>query len=217
MTIEEKINLLQEYDDMAILSDEQFEILKDYSIDNDNTVRRMVAPLLIDFINENSKNILLQLAQDEDELVRTEAFDSLSVFPYNDVLDFLQEAISSETSRLARSYAILSWADVVVLLKRVSVSKIEFAKNKKETEKFNDCALSWCYALFMFGIKESLNELLQFLKSGDYQIRCATLSLLSDIIDSSNETCIKNAVEQLLVAENSEAVRDRAERFLKEN
>ena len=77
MTIEEKINLLQEYDDMAILSDEQFEILKDYSIDNDNTVRRMVAPLLIDFINENSKNILLQLAQDEDELVRTEAFDSL--------------------------------------------------------------------------------------------------------------------------------------------
>lgn len=103
-----------------------------------------------------------------------------------------------------------------MLLKRVSVSKIEFAKNKKETEKANDYALSWCYALFMFGIKESLNELLQFLKSDDYQIRCTTLSLLSDIIDSSNEICIKDAVEWLLIAENSEAVRDRAERFIKE-
>ncbi|HBT65108.1 MAG TPA: hypothetical protein DEB10_10665, partial [Ruminococcaceae bacterium] len=81
MTTEEKINLLQQYDEFAVLTDEQFEILKDMSFDDDNTVRSMVAPFLVDFISDASKNILLRLAQDEDELVRTEALDSLSVFP----------------------------------------------------------------------------------------------------------------------------------------
>lgn len=217
MTMEEKINLLQEYDDLALLSDEQLKILKELSLDDDNTVRSMVAPLLVDFINEDSKSVLIRLAQDKDELVRTEAFDSLSVFPFQDVADFLEKAIISETNGLARSYAILSWADVLFLLNGVTDEKLEFAQHMKETEKSTDCTLSWCYALFIFGNESFLNELLGFLKNGDYQIRCTTLALLSDIINPSNKAQIKEAVAILLIVESTESVRDRAERFLKEN
>ncbi|HBT65107.1 MAG TPA: hypothetical protein DEB10_10660, partial [Ruminococcaceae bacterium] len=139
------------------------------------------------------------------------------VFPYKDVADFLEKVILNEKNGLARSYAILSWTDVLLLLNCVTNEKVAFARDKKETEKSTDCVLSWCYALLVFGDGNFLNELLHFLKNSDYQIRCATLALLSDIINPSNEKQIKNDVSMLLIAENIESVRDRAERFLKEN
>ena len=216
MTTREKISLLQGYDDLAVLSSEHFINLKNLSYDNDTLVRSMVASLLVDFINEESKSILQRLAQDKDELVRTEALDSSSVFPFHDVVEFLEKAILSETNGLARSYAILSWTDVLLLLKGVTDEKVGFARQKRETEKSTKCALSWCYALFMFGNDIFLNEMLQFLKNDDYQIRCETLALLGDIINPNNEEQIKEAIKLLLVIENTKSVRDRAERFLEE-
>ena len=154
------------------------------------------------------------LAHDEDDLVRADAYDSLLVFPFADVLDLLEKAIICETDRLARSYAILSWVDVLVLQNDVTKEKLEFAIRVKENDKSVSCSLSWCYALYILGSKSSLKDSLRFLKNDDYRIRCSALSLLGDIIKSDNEAEIKEAVAILLLAESTEAVRSSAEQFL---
>lgn len=217
MTTEEKINLLNEYDNIPVLTDEHFSILNEFSYDKDSNVRSIVASLLVDFINERSKDILLRLAQDEDYLVRTEAYDSLAVFPFTDVASFLESAMKTEGNNIARSYAILSWTDVSLSLHHDMSESIDSLKKLKHNEISTHCNLSYCYALYMFGQVETLDEILFFLKNGDYHIRCATIALLDEIIDETNEKRIKDSIAILLSAENTVAVKDRAERFLKEN
>jgi HEAT repeat protein len=214
MTTEEKISLLNSYDDIAVLSNKHFLILQEFSSDSDSAVRSLVAPLLVDFINETSKNILLRLAQDDDLLVRTEAYDSLAVFSFNDVEDFLKNAIQKEGDSLARSYAILSWADVVLLLQHDLSKNISFLQEQNDKEKSSDCQLSWCYAQYVFGDKSVLDELLSFLKNENYQIRCAAISLLNEIADENNNKLIRNALTKLLIVEDTIAVQERAKRFL---
>lgn len=214
MTTEEKISLLNSYDDIAVLSNEHFLILQEFSSDVDSAVRSQVAPLLVDFINETSKNILLRLAQDDDLLVRTEAYDSLAVFSFNDVEDFLKNAIQKEGDSLARSYAILSWADVVLLLQHDLSKNISFLQEQNDKEKSSDCQLSWCYAQYVFGDKSVLDELLSFLKNENYQIRCAAISLLNEIADENNNKLIRNTLTKLLIVEDTIAVQERAKRFL---
>lgn len=216
MTTEEKISLLNSYDEIIVLSNEHFLILQEFSYDDDPAVRSRVAPFLVDFINEAAKNILLRLAQDNDSLVRTEAYDSLAVFPFDDVEAFLRDAIQKEDDDLARSYAILSWADVTLSLQHCSVENISFLQEQKYNEKSADCLLSWSYSQYVFGDKTVLDELLSYLKNENYQIRCATISVLKEIADEKNDELIRNAITKLLLAEDTIAVQERAKRFLRE-
>lgn len=216
MTTEEKNNLLNSYNDIEALSSEHFSILQEFSNDADSTVRSRVAPFLVDFINEKTKTILIKLAEDDDPLVRTEAYDSLAVFPFNDVEIFLKKAIQKENDQIARSYAILSWSDVAILLQHCSAENILFLHKQKNKEKSSDCRLSWCYSQYIFGDKSVLEELLSFLKNENYQIRCATISLLNEIVDEGNNKLIRNAITKLLIAEDTIAVKERARRFLTE-
>lgn len=132
MTIEEKINLLNEYRDIENLSEKHLKVLQEFSSDEDGLVRSMVAPLLVDFINETVKDILLKLAQDQDVLVRVEAYDSLAVFSFDEVEKQLEKFMIVEKDVLARSYAILSWADVTLSLNYTSFDKINDVKKRKQ-------------------------------------------------------------------------------------
>lgn len=216
MTNREKIDLLETYDDIAILEDEHFVILKNLSFDDDVTIKSMVAPLLVDFPNSDAKDVLIRLAKDDDSLVRTEAYDSLSVFPFPDVQVFLQGAMTREKNSLARSYAILSWTDVSLSM-GYTVAGAPYIRGLRRKEKSDNCLLSYSYALYRFGDKEELDILLSFLQNSNYQIRCATLALLEDIIDESNIKCIENHINILLASENSVAVIETAKKFLSEH
>lgn len=216
MTTEEKISLLNSYDDIVVLSNEHFLILQELSNDIDSIVRSLVAQLLVDFINETAKTILIRLAQDDDPLVRTEAYDSLAVFPFNDVEAFLKNALQKENDDLARSYAILSWADVVLLLQHGSTENISFLLEQNNAEKYSNCNLSWCYAQYLFGDKTVLTKLLSFLKNENYQTRCATISMLNEIINEDNKELIRKTLTKLLMSEDTIAVKDRAKRLLSE-
>ncbi len=119
MTNDEKIYLLNQYDNIDIFSEAQFLTLQEFSSDPEGIIRSMVASLLVHFENKAAKDILIELARDKDELVRTEAYDSLSIFIFADVEEFLVTAIRTESDSLARSYAILSWADVFSALREV--------------------------------------------------------------------------------------------------
>lgn len=216
MTTEEKINLLISYGDMASLSSEHFAVLKRLSFDDDSFVRSLVAPPLVFFVNDEAKQILLVLARDNDELVRTEAYDSLSVFAHDDVESFLEKAMQTEKDELARSYAISSWADVVVSLGHDTTEKKDLLVRLKSEEKTDRCRLDFCYAQYIFGEESVLDEILGYLQNEDYQIRCSSLSLLKEIVDENNRDRIKKVLEELLMTEATVAVKDSAVILLNE-
>lgn len=219
MQFREKDDLLIHYRELPELTEEHFEVLLTLADDRDAYVRAQVAVLLINFENDTSRNVLLRLARDKDALVRTEAYDSLSVFECPDVEVFLEDAMKREKDKLARFYAILSWADIVAALYEDVSDKlllIEKLKNTSRMKKSEHCLLACCYAQYMFGKEEALDEIIGFLGSKDYHIRCAVISTARDILDDDNREILKNAVEKLLIGEESRAVSSRAEKFLEE-
>jgi HEAT repeat protein len=216
MTDNEKINLIDSFDNIDELGEEHFEILKNLSSDEDDFVRSRCAAQLVNFESDESLNLLLRLMEDKDSFVRTEAYDSIAIFENEVVEKALKKAVNDEQDNLARRYAILSWVDVLLSLRGATADDILFLKSRKNIEKSADCCLSCCYGLYLFGVKEELDQILSFLKNSDYHVRCATIALLEDIIDETNEKRVKDSIGILLIAENTVAVKDRAKRFLKE-
>jgi len=200
-------------DDDIVLDDSHFAILKSLSSDKDAFVRSRSAALLINFESEESLDLLLKLSGDDDAFVRTEAYDSLSVFHFENVEKTLYQAIISENDELARRYAILSWTDVSLHLYDNFGDKISFVLNKLETEDSDGCLLDYYRALHLFGHKgalDPLEKMIEFLKNDYYAIRCAALNELIDAANEDNSEQIKRAVEELLKTEETIAVKSSA-------
>ena len=214
MTSDDKIAILEGFDEVQKFNHAHFATIADFSFAEDGYVRSKCAELLINFKTNESKELLIKLACDNNDLVRTEAYDSLGSFPTNNVEEFLSGAIKIEKDHLARCYAILSWTDVAVALQHNSLRQIKELEENKIQENSQHCALSYCYALYLFGKKEVLAELLSYLDNDDYHIRCIVISILSSIIDESNKDLIRGSVKKLYTTEDCIAVRDRLESFL---
>lgn len=222
MTTEEKLDMLFEYGEKHNLSDEEneilFEVLKQFSKDKDENVRYDVAELIVRFVNEEAKDILLKLAIDKDVLVRIEAYDSLTIYIYKDVEKFLLKAIRKEKkNRLACYYAIKAWAEVTYNLNNHLSGQLKFVRHQKHSKRFQKserCMLAWCFAEYLLNEEEDLSQLYLFLRSKDIYIRCSTVGLLRDLLSYSQKTEeIKQEIEVLLKREKSIAVKDAIKDF----
>ncbi|MGO5175160.1 HEAT repeat domain-containing protein [Ruminococcus sp. LCP21S3_E8] len=116
MVVKEKIELLNNYDELNEFTDKQKLLLRKLSYDSNSFVRGLVASLMVKSIDEFGFEILNRLSKDNNDYVRTEVFDSLSVFNDMNTVTLLQNAISTDTNNLAKSYAIMSLGDVVYSL-----------------------------------------------------------------------------------------------------
>lgn len=216
MTNEEKLNYISNFEYDPELTNERFAVIKEFSTDHEYSLRSWAAQQLVDYSGEEAKNILLRLTRDKDYLVRTEAYDSLSAFPYEDVAQALKRAITHERSGLARGYAIMSWAVVKFEMDAVAKEDIQFLKKRRKAERSYHCILDCCYALYILGDKSALKGMLFFLNSKNYQNRCGAINLLRLIFDDDNKEQITDAIVQLLSKEEWVSVRGSAERFLQE-
>ena len=216
MTYKEKNEYICGFEYDPELAAERFPIIKEFAFDNANWIRSWAAQQLVDYNNEEAKNILLHLTRDRDYLVRTEAYDSLSAFPYEDIAQVLKQAITHEKSGLARGYAIMSWAVVIYEMDAVTKEDIQFLKKRRKTEKSYHCILDCNYALYILGDKSALKGILFFLNSKNYQNRCGAINLLRLMVADDNKMQIKDAIIQLLAKEEWLSVKDCAERFLEE-
>lgn len=135
MTNNEKNDVLDELEQTGKIENKDFLMLKNLSSDSDSFIRSRIPIILMDFVNKKSLSLLFNLAGDKDSLVRTEAYDSMSVFPYQSVINFLRVSISKENNALARSYAISSWAESVVLLGKITSNNIDYALKQRSKEK----------------------------------------------------------------------------------
>lgn len=215
-TFQEKWTLLTKYENKSVLTKKHIKIISAFANNKDALIRGRCAKLLANASTSKAKRLLLTLACDKDALVRTDAYDSLSGFPSKNVQKFLKQAMIHESNALARSYAILSWADITQTL-GVHKKQKKFLKQLKtlsNMKKSEHCMLSFYYAKYLLGHKKAINKILLFLKSSDYQIRCSTLNVLQDIVSPENRPYIEPSLEQLLQQEVCTSVRENATELL---
>ena len=86
--------------------------------------------------------ILLQLCREENELIRTEAYDAIGCYCEKSVVKSLEKAVLSEKDGLARSYAIDSWIYVQQHLCTNETEVIGYLNAILEKESNNNCILN---------------------------------------------------------------------------
>ena len=207
MTVREKIELLDLYDELSSLNFRQREVLKRLSYDNNSFIRGLTASLLVKTVNRDVMNILFWLAFDKCEYVRIEAYDSLSEFEYKEVVDFLKNALQNEKSNLAKSYAITSFAEVVFKLNLCDCYSALFSE-LLATEKSKLCRISYLYGLHLFG-GDNLDKILFYLDDEDYYVRFAVLSVIEELLDDKNKDLIFRQLNERLSVEKCPSVKDR--------
>lgn len=210
---QEKLDFLDSCFDDDFCTDAHFAVLKSIARDAEPYIRGQAACVTVNFVCEGARELLLQLADDEDALVRAEAYDSLSCFPCDEAEAFLRGEVPEECDPLARSYAILSWAGVAAALCRPSGDCLANVRQWEERDRNPHCRLSLCYARQRFGDENAWREILAFLQHEDYHLRCAALSLLGDIEDTSRQAVIEAAVSEMLRTETTRAVQSAARRY----
>lgn len=211
MVVKEKIELLNSYDELNEFTDKQKLLLRKLSYDSNSFVRGLVASLMVKFIDEFGFEILNRLSKDNNDYVRTEVFDSLSVFNDMNTVTLLQNAISTDTNNLAKSYAIMSLGDVVYSL-GISNDFKEYVYKIKSCNKSKDCILSCLYCLYLFG-ENVIDEIFLLLNDKDYHIRLSAISILEEIVNNDNLDIITSKLNDRLKIEDCSSVIDKIKNF----
>lgn len=211
MVVKEKIELLNSYDELNEFTDKQKLLLRKLSYDSNSFVRGLVASLVVKSIDEFGFEILNRLSKDNNDYVRTEVFDSLSVFNDMNTVTLLQNAISTDTNNLAKSYAIMSLGDVVYSL-GISNDFKEYVYKIKSCNKSKDCILSCQYCLYLFG-ENVIDEIFLLLNDNDYHIRLSAISILEEIVNNDNLDIITSKLNDRLKIEDCSSVIDKIKNF----
>lgn len=191
MVVKDKIELLISYEEFNEFTHEQKSLLKKLSYDSNSFVKGLVASL--------------------NDYVRTEVYDSLSVFSDIKSVSLLQNAISTETNNLAKSYAIMSFGDVAYSL-GISDDYKEYVDKIKSCNKSNDCILSCLYCLYLFG-ENVIDDICLFLNDNDYHIRLSAVSILEEIVNKDNFDIITSKLNDRLKIEDCSSVIDKIKNF----
>lgn len=211
MVVKDKIELLNNYDELNEFTDKQKLLLRKLSYDSNSFVRGLVASLMVKSIDEFGFEILNRLSKDNNDYVRTEVFDSLSVFNDMNTVTLLQNAISTDTNNLAKSYAIMSLGDVVYSL-GISDDYKQYVDKIKSCNKSKDCILSCLYCLYLFG-ENVIDEIFLLLNDNDYHIRLSAISILEEIVNNDNLDIITSKLNDRLKIEDCSSVIDKIKNF----
>ena len=211
MVVKDKIELLNNYDELNEFTDKQKLLLRKLSYDSNSFVRGLVASLMVKSIDEFGFEILSRLSKDKNDYVRTEVYDSLSVFNNMNTVTLLQNAISTDTNNLAKSYAIMSLGDVVYSL-GISDDFKEYVDKIKSCNKSKDCILSCLYCLYLFG-ENVIDEIFLLLNDNDYHIRLSAISILEEIVNNDNLDIITSKLNDRLKIEDCSSVIDKIKNF----
>ena len=150
----------------------------------DALIREQVAAVLVFGAGEPGREILLKLAADSEELVRAEAYDTLSVYPEEKVAETLKQAAVSEPDDLARYFALVSYGDVIQELAPGDAEQKAFFQDRLQRDQAAVCRLGCEYALYQLGEPEALERILGYLDDPDYLVRCRAVCTLEEIADA---------------------------------
>lgn len=199
MKINEKrdfLESLEEYEDDLISSYDIGQLQK-LAVDKSSDIRSDVASILVKFINDQTKEIIINLMGDRDTLVRTEATDSASVFCYEDIYQMLSNRMIYDSYYLVRGYAIKSLTKVGVSINKDTNQMVELVRLMLSNEKNRFCKLCIFEALYVLGDKQCIHDIINIYKSKNYRTRCATVMVLQNILSAENRHLIDEFVDSI--------------------
>ncbi|MBR1530177.1 MAG: HEAT repeat domain-containing protein [Oscillospiraceae bacterium] len=195
------------------ISPEDMQFIYHCLTDEDALIRCQAVSFLLypEFKNtEKDIRLLLSMCDDPDALVRTEVYDVLSGFHDQRILIRLQQAVLTESDELARSYAVMSWADSASYFPE----SIRFLQDYEKKETSESCLFACAYARYQFHDTGSLEKILSFLNSKDYRIRCSVVNSLR-YADENDLPVICQAFRNCYASEKTRAVRSTIEKFFR--
>lgn len=168
-----------------------------------------------DAIEELSENISAAGVADEiqkhfddnDFLVRSEAYDAFYGYADTKTLEKLCYMIKKEKSKCARMHLC---STICSIIKKIGCSKqlYNVIKQSYIKEKSTNVLLSyWCIFYLVEQDKSYIQKILSYLSDEDYHIKCNVINLLADIEDNYVKQCERETFSLLLDREDSEAVR----------
>jgi HEAT repeat protein len=192
-------------------SEESLQFLLSCYKDKNEEVRMMAADLFVEFPPEQVEQPLLELTYDREELVRTNACDSLCVGRSMEVEQRLYEVAGRDKSYLVRGYAWMSYVDVVRATGRNQAYARENLARASVAER-NAWTKSAIYrGQVLLGEADALDGLVKQLQHKDYRVRVVAVRNLQEVRHEGNNGVINAALEQLSAVETSGAVRDALE------
>ena len=199
-----------------IMNDDDLQLLAELSKNEEAIIRVEAAKLLARSNYESSRDILIHLCGDSDELVRVNACDSLCVFPNEKTYEALKKCLREDESPLVKAYALLS---VIDIMRDISVDE-QILKDLFLTAMEKETAIgikSACAkGLYLLGGKEYLVHMLNGLSQEEYTDRCAAVHALVSILNEENFETIKSALLELYAKEKTEAVQFTIENALEQ-
>lgn len=191
-----------------------YTLLRRWAQHPDALIREQVAAVLVFGAGEPGREILLKLAADSEELVRAEAYDTLSVYPEEKVAETLKQAAVSEPDDLARYFALVSYGDVIQELAPGDAEQKAFFQDRLQRDQAAVCRLGCEYALYQLGEPEALERILGYLDDPDYLVRCRAVCTLEEIANEENRGRILEAVRGRREKESAAPVRERMDELV---
>ncbi|MDO3413317.1 HEAT repeat domain-containing protein [Saccharibacillus sp. CPCC 101409] len=182
---------LGEIFDMKESGQADFALLERYSYDSEGLVRVEAAAAFYTFFDERAQQILLRLANDRDWLVRTEACESLCLSRSEHVLEFLKTKLRRDRSVKVRTYAVLSYGDIVWELDKDRHECLLFIKETRLRETSPGMLLACDKVLYEMGEEEALDRLLDGLKLDKLNHRCSAGNRLLEVVNARNARRIR--------------------------
>lgn len=215
MNLDKAYNILDLISEKNVINPSDIALLINLSHHDNSEIRAYVAELLVLANDIEAERILITLSDDEDELVRVNACDSLSTFATTNSYKQLLKCILNDRSLLVKKYAILSLIDI---MNYVDVDRNELHRLFEDLTKKDDISItaSGFKGLYMMGDKEHLNNIINLLITEDYRDRCTVINILEDIPENDNRNLILSALTKLRKTEKSEAVNSIIDKVISE-
>lgn len=187
MNFEDTLDRLYDLEERSSLSDGELNYIYALSQSDDDEIRSQVAALLIRSNKDKSREALLKMCNDNDELVRANACESLCIFYDDEVISSLKEKIVNDTSSIVKSYAVLSLGDIALHLDRERKEDItKFLLCLVDESSNKSVQISAYRGLYLLGNKKYIDDLLEALNSTEYTDRHHAIRSLCEVINQDN-------------------------------
>ncbi len=190
---------LLEIETKETLDDDDLSHIISASTERDASVRYLAAELLCFFDSPEAKQTLFTLLDDPDELVRTNACDSLGSFPGKDTYALLLKRFEEDSDPLTRAYALIAINDLLVSGTEIEQTPLlHLLSARAETETDAMAHISICTTLYLLGCHEMLDDILAYLtEDPQTTLYCFAIRQLITILGPENREKIEAAVRAI--------------------
>lgn len=213
-TLDDKLEIIENMDKQEKYSEQDILMLIELTRSDEEEIRARVAELLGFGFSDLAETALIKLLDDEDELVRVNACDSLCNSKNIFVYSRLKDIVLQDTSFLVKNYALLSMVDIAINVISIKDECSEFLITIIQKDYDELIKISSYRGLYLLGKREYFADLIRELQGEVYQNRCATVNMLEEIINSENREAIRASLVDLRKRETSSAVLSSIDRVL---